>query len=94
MSSLANPPRTPSVAAIIVSAKLVLSKILSLFLCKKNPSKARTREGNLTSNGRFILVVEAGFEPANCSAELIYSQRPLATWILHQTKTSGEGMGA
>jgi hypothetical protein len=32
------------------------------------------------------LVVEAGFEPANCSAELIYSQRPLATWILHQTK--------
>ena len=50
--------------------------------------------GKFDLNLRFILVVEAGFEPANCSAELIYSQRPLATWILHQTKTSGEGMGA
>ena len=50
--------------------------------------------GKFDLNLRFILVVEAGFEPANCSAELIYSQRPLATWILHQTKTSGESMGA
>ena len=32
---------------------------------------------------RNKLVQEAGVEPANGIAELIYSQRPLATWIFH-----------
>ena len=31
-----------------------------------------------------IVVVREGFEPPNARSELIYSQRPLATWISHR----------
>jgi hypothetical protein len=60
----------------------------------KSPPSPEAREGNLHLRQlRRRLVVEAGVEPANGIAELIYSQRPLATWIFHHQKTKGEGMG-
>ena len=49
---------------------------------RRSPSGARA--GVRASRRRPRRLVEAGVEPANCEAELIYSQRPLATWILHR----------
>ena len=60
----------------------------------KMPSVAKALEGNLRLRlFRRRLVVEAGVEPANGIAELIYSQRPLATWIFHHQKNERRRYG-
>ena len=49
-------------------------------------SFARPSEDNFASVSDAKLVVEDGFEPSKGGAQLIYSQSPLATWVLHRTK--------